>query len=52
VTVKASGAPDDAVAAKAGAIKVATEVKAFASFGGPGQTNAYAEELATRAVCR
>ena len=42
VTVKASGAPDDDVAAKADAIKVATEVKAFASFGGPGQTDAYA----------
>ena len=50
VTVKASGAPDDDVAAKADAIKVATEVKAFASFGGPGQTNAYAEELAARGV--
>ena len=50
VTVKASGAPDDDVAAKADAIKVATEVKAFASFGGPGQTSAYAEELAARGV--
>jgi hypothetical protein len=50
VTVKASGAPDDAVAAKADAIKVATEVKAFASFGGPGQTDAYAQELAARGV--
>src|SRR3954463_3859647 len=50
VTVKASGAPDDDVAAKADAIKVATEVKAFASFGGPGQTNAYAQELAARGV--
>ncbi|MFN8027737.1 MAG: hypothetical protein U0W40_15670 [Acidimicrobiia bacterium] len=29
VTVKASGPPDDDVAAKAGAIKVATEIKAF-----------------------
>src|SRR5262245_30631407 len=50
VTVKASGAPDDEVAAKADAIKVATEVKAFASFGGPAQTDAYAEELAARGV--
>ena len=50
VTVKASGAPDDDVAAKADAIKVATEVHAFASFGGPGQTTAYAEELAARGV--
>jgi len=50
VPVKASGAPDDDVAAKADAIKVATEVKAFASFGGPAQTSAYAEELAARGV--
>jgi hypothetical protein len=50
VTVKASGAPDDAVAAKADAIKVATEVHAFVSFGGPGQTTAYADELAARGV--
>ncbi len=50
VTVKASGAPDDDVAAKADAIKVATEVHAFASFGGPGQTTAYADELAAREV--
>ncbi|MEX1007134.1 MAG: ABC transporter substrate-binding protein [Acidimicrobiia bacterium] len=50
VTVKASGAPDDDVAAKADAIKVATEVKALASFGGPGETSAYAEELAARGV--
>ncbi len=50
VTVKASGAPDDAVAAKADAIKVATEVHAFASFGGPGQTTAYADELTARGV--
>jgi len=50
VPVKASGAPDDDVAAKADAIRVATEVHAFASFGGPGQTTAYAEELAARGV--
>ena len=50
VTVKGSGAPDDEAAAKADAIKVATEIKAFASFGGPGQTSAYADELATRGV--
>jgi hypothetical protein len=50
VTVKASGAPDDEEAAKADAIKVATEVKAFASWGGPGETSAYAEELAARGV--
>jgi hypothetical protein len=50
VTIKASGAPDDSVAAKADAIKVATDLHAFASFGGPGQTTAYAEELAARGV--
>jgi hypothetical protein len=50
VTIKASGAPDDAVAAKADAIKVATELHAFASFGGPGQTTAYADELSARGV--
>ena len=50
VTLKASGPPDDDVAAKADAIKVATELHAFASFGGPGQTPAYAEELAARGV--
>lgn len=50
VTLKASGAPDDAVAAKSDAIKAATELGAFASFGGPSQTNAYAEELAARGV--
>ncbi len=50
VTLKASGSPDDAVAAKADAIKAATELHAFASFGGPGQTPAYAKELAARGV--
>ena len=50
VTLKASGAPDDDIAAKADAIKAATELHAFASFGGPGQTTAYAEELAARGV--
>jgi hypothetical protein len=50
VTLKASGAPDDDVAAKADAIKAAGELGAFASFGGPGQTSAYAEELAARGV--
>ena len=50
VTLKASGAPDDDVAAKADAIKAATELGAFASFGGPGQTSAYAAELASRGV--
>ena len=48
--MKASGAPDDEAAARADAIKVATEIKAFASSGGPGQTEAYADELAARGV--
>jgi hypothetical protein len=50
VPVKATGAPDDEEAARADAIKVATEVKAFASWGGPSQTQAYADELAARGV--
>jgi hypothetical protein len=50
VAVKGSGPPDDDVAAKSDAIKVATEIEAFASFGGPGQTSAYADELAARGV--
>src|SRR6266540_1919614 len=50
VAVKASGPPDDDVAAKSDAIKVATEIKAFASFGGPSETSAYADELAARGV--
>jgi hypothetical protein len=50
VVVKASGSPDDDAAARSDAIKVATEVKAFASFGGPGETEAYAQELAARGV--
>lgn len=50
VKFEGAGAGDDDVAAKADAIKVATEIKAFASFGGPFQTNAYAAELAARGV--
>lgn len=50
VPIKASGPPDDDVTAKADAIKVATEIKAFASWGGPSQTSAYADELAKRKV--
>src|SRR4029078_11289754 len=50
VTVKDSRAPDDAVGAKADPIKVAPELHAFASFGGPGQTTAYADELSARGV--
>jgi Periplasmic binding protein len=50
VPVKASGAPDDEEAARSDAIKVATEIKAFASWGGPNQTAAYADELSARGV--
>jgi Periplasmic binding protein len=50
VPVKASGAPDDETAARSDAIKVATEIKAFASWGGPSQTAAYADELSSRGV--
>ncbi len=50
VPVKASGAPDDEAAAKSDAIKVTTEIKAFASWGGPSQTAVYADELAARGV--
>jgi hypothetical protein len=50
VPVRGSGPTDDDVSAKADAIKVATEVGAFASFGGPSQTTAYADELAARGV--
>ena len=50
VPVRASGPPDDDVTAKADAIRVATEIGAFASFGGPSQTTAYADELAARGV--
>ena len=50
VPVRGSGPPDDDVTAKADAIKVATEIKAFASWGGPSETAAYADELAARGV--
>lgn len=50
VPIRASGPPDDDVTAKADAIRVATEIGAFASFGGPSQTTAYADELAARGV--
>ncbi len=48
--MKASGPPDDEAAARSDAIKVATEIKAFASWGGPSQTEAYASELSARGV--
>jgi hypothetical protein len=50
VFVEPSGADDDDSAARADAIRVATEIKAFASWGGPIATNAYADELAARKI--
>jgi hypothetical protein len=50
VPIKASGTPDDDVTAKADADRVANELHAFASFGGPSLTNAYADELAAKGV--
>ena len=48
VSLKGSGS--DETSARADAVKVAEEIKAFASIGGPGQESAYAEELARRKV--
>jgi hypothetical protein len=50
VELVASGPADDDAAAKADAIKAATEIKAFAVIGGPTGTNAFADELAARKV--
>ncbi|MEW6473280.1 MAG: hypothetical protein AB1679_13495 [Actinomycetota bacterium] len=50
VFVTPSGADDDALAARADAARVATEFGAFASWGGPARTSAYADELAARRV--
>jgi hypothetical protein len=50
VFVTPSGADDDADRARADAVRVATEIGAFASWGGPARTAAYAEELAARRV--
>ena len=50
VFVTPSGADDDPARARADAVRVATEVGAFASWGGPARTSAYAEELAARRV--
>jgi hypothetical protein len=50
VPIRASGTPDDDVSAKADADRVANEVHAFASFGGPSLTSAYADELASKGV--
>lgn len=50
VFVTPSGADDDPIRARADAVRVATEVGAFASWGGSGRTSAYAAELAARRV--
>lgn len=50
VFVTPSGADGDPVRARADAVRVATEIGAFASWGGPARTSAYAEELAARRV--
>lgn len=50
VFVTPSGAADDAGRARADAVRVATELGAFASWGGPSRTSAYADELAARRV--
>lgn len=50
VEVRASGPANDDAAARADAIKIADDIKAFAVLGGPAQTNAFAEELAARKV--
>lgn len=45
-----TGIGTDETAARADAVKVATQIKAFASVGGPAQTAVYENELATRGV--
>jgi len=50
VFVKASGDDGNDDAAKADALKVAKEIHAFASWGGPTMTSAYADELAANGV--
>lgn len=48
VPMKGTGSSE--TAARADAVKVAEEIGAFASLGGPGQQGAYAQELASRGV--
>jgi hypothetical protein len=50
VTVEASGPGSDDAAARADAIKVATDIKPFIALGGPAQSSAYGEELASRGI--
>jgi hypothetical protein len=48
--VRMKGTGSSETAARADAVRVADEIGAFASLGGPGQQGAYAEELASRGV--
>jgi hypothetical protein len=48
--VQFKGSGSDETSSRADAVKVAEEIGAFASLGGPGQESAYAEELARRDV--
>ncbi len=50
VPFNASGTSDNAVAARADAIRVGQQIHAFASIGGPAQTPAYQDELAREHV--
>jgi hypothetical protein len=46
ILYRATGQATDAVAAQADAVRVAEQIHAFASIGGPAQTTAYEDELA------
>ncbi len=50
IPMTGSGVGTDETAARADAVKVATQIKAFASIGGPSQTAVYENELAARGV--
>lgn len=50
VQFNASGAANDETAARADAVKVASDIGAFASIGGPAQSQSYADELTARKV--
>ena len=50
VILHGTGTATDATAARADAIKAATELHAFAVLGGPSQTNSFADELTNRGV--
>jgi hypothetical protein len=50
VKYHANGGPADEAAAKADAIKIATDIKPFVVFGAPGQTSAFADELTARKI--